>query len=277
MPGVAAMRASAFASSASGAGSASRPLVTSTRQVVQRARPPHTAACGMPCSRSVSSTVAPGMQRNGAPARMGEQRRAAAPLDHAAHAARRERQQHQREMQRPADRRDAVGLPDHGVGHAARDLRACGAQNLVARRDVSAERERRQQQAGDRERAAPLRIGRLGAQPEMQADHRMRPHHDDRRGLNDGEPWQHQPLQREHEIIGALEARDADRDPHRRDVVDQQRRNAQAEAELPPFPARQGERAAQPDRPQGIGVMHRRRRREQREADTACAMAPSAG
>ena len=60
MPGVAAMRVSAFASSASGAGSASRPLVTSTRQVVQRARPPHTAACGMPCSRSVSSTVAPG-------------------------------------------------------------------------------------------------------------------------------------------------------------------------------------------------------------------------
>ena len=31
-----------------------------TRQVVQRALPPHTEACGMPFSRKVSSTVAPG-------------------------------------------------------------------------------------------------------------------------------------------------------------------------------------------------------------------------
>ena len=54
------MRASALASSPAGAGRAVSPRVTMTRQVVQRALPPHTEACGMPFSRRVSSTVAPG-------------------------------------------------------------------------------------------------------------------------------------------------------------------------------------------------------------------------
>jgi hypothetical protein len=43
-----------------GSGSSACPLTTRMRQVVQRARPPHTEACGMPLARRVSSTVAPG-------------------------------------------------------------------------------------------------------------------------------------------------------------------------------------------------------------------------
>ena len=60
MPGVAPIRASAPASAPDGCGRRSSPFVTSTRQVVQRALPPQTDAWGMPFSRSVSSTVAPG-------------------------------------------------------------------------------------------------------------------------------------------------------------------------------------------------------------------------
>ena len=60
MPGVAPMRASALASNPDGSGRLSSPFVTRIRQVVQRALPPQTEAWGMPFSRNVSSTVAPG-------------------------------------------------------------------------------------------------------------------------------------------------------------------------------------------------------------------------
>ena len=56
MPGLALMRSSAACSRGCGAGSV-EPFVTITRQVVQRARPPHTEACGTPLSRKVSSTL----------------------------------------------------------------------------------------------------------------------------------------------------------------------------------------------------------------------------
>ena len=60
MPGVAPIRANAVASNPDGSGRLRSPFVTRIRHVVQRARPPQTEAWGMPFSRNVSSTVAPG-------------------------------------------------------------------------------------------------------------------------------------------------------------------------------------------------------------------------
>ena len=53
------MRPSACASRRPGGGRWSSPSLTRTRQVVQRARPPHTEACGMPSSRIASSRLRP--------------------------------------------------------------------------------------------------------------------------------------------------------------------------------------------------------------------------
>ena len=105
VPAVAPILASALASSPAGAGSRSSPLVTSTRQVVQRARPPHTEACGMRFSRSVSSTVAPASMAKVRPP--GRSASAAGGGGSASsHTARGERHSHQREMKAEADPRD---------------------------------------------------------------------------------------------------------------------------------------------------------------------------
>ena len=59
--GVAPIRASTRASPAAGGGRCSTPCVTRMRQVEQRPRPPHTAACGMPPARLASSRLVPGL------------------------------------------------------------------------------------------------------------------------------------------------------------------------------------------------------------------------
>jgi hypothetical protein len=51
--------ASARASTGDGGGRVSDPRNTRTRQVVQRARPPHIEACGMPARRLASRTLSP--------------------------------------------------------------------------------------------------------------------------------------------------------------------------------------------------------------------------
>ncbi len=53
------MRASACASSDEDGGSAARPSLMRTRQVVQRARPPQLEACGRPASRTASRMLRP--------------------------------------------------------------------------------------------------------------------------------------------------------------------------------------------------------------------------
>ena len=57
--GGASMRASASASWRSGGASVARPSLMRTRHVVQRARPPHTEACGKPASRTASRMLRP--------------------------------------------------------------------------------------------------------------------------------------------------------------------------------------------------------------------------
>lgn len=63
MPGGASILASAAASVGFGGGRPSRPSRIITRQVVQRPRPPQTAACGTPAERLISSRVAPALAR----------------------------------------------------------------------------------------------------------------------------------------------------------------------------------------------------------------------
>ena len=53
------MRRSAADSIADGSARSSIPSPTRTRQVVQRARPPHTEACGIPAARIASNIVWP--------------------------------------------------------------------------------------------------------------------------------------------------------------------------------------------------------------------------
>jgi hypothetical protein len=62
-PGGASILVSAACSTGFGGASLSAPSMTSTRQVVQRPRPPHTEACGTPAARLISRSVAPGTPR----------------------------------------------------------------------------------------------------------------------------------------------------------------------------------------------------------------------
>ena len=82
------MRLSVACSSLAGGGQNSSPLVTRTRQVEQRARPPHIAACGRWKLRLASSTDQPRGTRTVRPGIRQRDEALAAPLDQIADFAR---------------------------------------------------------------------------------------------------------------------------------------------------------------------------------------------
>ena len=169
----AAIRRSSLASLPLGGGSLSPPSSTSTRQVAQRARPPQSAAWGMPKRRNSSSTVGPGVSL-----------RTPWPTKRTA-MVREVRTRISRKATKPMKKatmpkKDGLGPEDVLVEH--RDLGAGiglgrqGQPRRLAPGDGEADqRQDRDQDRREQERVAPAQIGLAGAQREMQADDAMDP------------------------------------------------------------------------------------------------------
>ena len=192
------MRESAADSSPAGCGSAASPLTTRMRQVVQRARPPHTEACGMPLARSVSSTVAPGSIVMLRPLAMGELRR---PM----HAGRSNRARRVRQTAatpgRHRSHRPTVAMCQRWAAllrgfvrdapSTVRDEARAFAPR--ARSGFRRRRSRPSASAGISTPACPRmanhgRVPSLGAQPEMQADAGVHPQRQHRGELQIDQP-----------------------------------------------------------------------------------------
>ena len=276
MPGVAAMRVSAFASSAFRRGQRIEPLGHQhAAGGAARAAAAHRGMRDAVLAQRLEHGRA-GHERDGAPARVGEQRRTAAPLDDA--------------RARRAPRTAAAPARNAATSRSPRcGWRARSSPSVICARPRMRRAAARStwlppvtkplsasvgsSSASDQQgaRASADRPG-LGAQPEMQADHRVRPHDDDGRRLHGGEPRHHHPLQREHGIVGAVEARSrrSRRAPPRRD-------GSAAPGCTSPSPSchhsqrEREQRAPQVDRPQRIGVVDRGGRARARASPNGCA------
>ena len=218
-PSVAPIRVSAAASSPAGSGSAARPSTTRMRQVVQRARPPQTAAQRDAVRAQRLEHGRAGQDRHGPSVGIGQPRLPPDALDDAAHGPRRERQQHQSGVDREGDVDGVPGLGDRGrrpVGLLDSVRTKSGilsvAHDLVAAGNVARQRQRRDQDGDCREHRQPRRIPSFGAQPEMQTDTGMNPHGQDCSDVQIDEPRhaeqnrRSEPVRAKHGFIGALGA-----------------------------------------------------------------------
>jgi hypothetical protein len=164
----------------------------------------------------------------------------------------------------------AVGRREIGLfenrAHVARVLRRF-ADDLVTGRYVAGERERRNEDRECRERAPHARVPALRPQPEMNTDRGVHPNGQQRGGLDQHVFRQDHPLQHQDLDVVAVHAQQFAGNARGQHVHHQQRRDAQAKPELPPFPSGQPQITPLVDRPQRVDVMHERRREQDRAAD----------
>ena len=253
------MRSRVAASSSAGGGQASCPAVTLTRQVEQRARPPHIAACAqMEAPARLQHRPPPG-HPDGLPGIRQRDEALFPPLHQIADLAGDEGAADDREIpvqQIVLPLRD--GEPLHGVFRTeelqgfGRRGRAVG--ELLAHGDKSESRQHRQQQGRREQHEAELPIPAAPAEGEMQPETAMQParrHQAELPALRAGGPQvgddpgvvRRQP---EHFISEA----------RRRGMPDQQDRHGEAEHDAEQFKRRQAEGAPLVDREQRHHEMH---------------------